>query len=388
MLSTRRHGRHRLARLSAVTVLAALAVTAAGPLGAAPAAAATTTFGSPLSVPATLNTAENLNYQGSNVALPGSVFHIYHDGADTALWNVALPGGTPAAPATGQVTQIRLEGCAEQPAGAPAPLTQIHFQDLVPTGGGGVRINLTTGAFDTPVCGVGGASASTVTTYEPFNFCVAAGDYVDFNDEGGFVSSSSGPPPYPAGVPYRVIGSVAGATMDSFVRNSGTNNGTSISPSDSSYHDGFAANQNEELMLQATLGTGPDASPGCGGWKGLPGVGPGGSKPKPLPPLRVGAQTDGINQHGLAAVAMFCRLTAGCKGTLTLAVGAGAARLSHAAPTTVAFSIKGGTTVHLPVRVAKPIIALARKHRRGVAMNLTATVEGQAVSQTIVLRIF
>ena len=371
----------------ATTIAAALGALALSSAGASSASAATSIFGSPLSVPATLNTAEDLGYSGSNVALPGSTFHIAHDGADTALWNVAMPAGVPAAPATGQVTVIKLEGCAERPAGAPEPLVQIHFQDLVPTGDGGARINLTSGAYNLPVCGVGGASGSTVTTYEPFGLCVSAGDYVDFNDEGGFVPNDSGPPPYPAGVPYMVIGSVPGATMDSFVRNGGTNNGTTLSPGDTTYHDGFAANRNEELMLQATLATGPDAVPGCGGTKGVSPVALARAKAARAP-LRVGPQTDGINHRRLASVAMFCRLTAGCKGTLTLAAAAKSARLSHAKPIKLDFSILGGKTVHLPVRLPPAIVALARKHARGVTMRLTATVEGKPVSQTIVLRIF
>ncbi len=71
--------------------------------------AATMTFGSPLSVPATKDTANNLNYAGSNVSVPGSVFHIPHDGADTAPWNTQLASGVPSAPASGQVVSVSLE---------------------------------------------------------------------------------------------------------------------------------------------------------------------------------------------------------------------------------------------------------------------------------------
>ncbi len=91
-------------------------------------------------------------------------------------------------------------------AGGPAPLTQIHFQDLVPQPGGGAQVNVTTQPFDIPVCGAGGASGSTVTSYEPTNFCVNQGDYVDFNDEGGFEPAD--PLAYPSGVPYKVLGAV------------------------------------------------------------------------------------------------------------------------------------------------------------------------------------
>ena len=52
--------------------------------------AALTTFGSQLSVPATKDTAHDLAYTGADVPLPGSIFHVPHDGADTALWNASL----------------------------------------------------------------------------------------------------------------------------------------------------------------------------------------------------------------------------------------------------------------------------------------------------------
>jgi hypothetical protein len=304
-------------RLRSVGVLS-LMLAAGGVVAAAPdAGAVTTTFGSALAVPATENTAENLDYSGSNVALPESTFHVAHDGADTALWNVQLTSGSPNAPASGQITSVGLEGCAQSK--GPAPLTQIHFQDLRPQSGGAVQVNVTSQAFEIPVCGQG-ASGSTVTTYQPTNFCVTQGDFVDFNDEGGFVPNPAGPPPYPSGVPYMVIGAVSGSTMDSFVRNGGVNNGATFSPGDTTYHDGFAPNSGEELMLQATLATGPDASPLCpGGTKGV-------STRKPPPPHPVfptvtlpGPQLDGVNSHGIVQVAVFCHASSGpCEGALTL----------------------------------------------------------------------
>ena len=224
--------------------------------------AAVTTFGSPLSVPATLNTAENLNYRGTYTPVPpapdapNGLFHTYHYGADTALWNVAQASGVPSAPAAGQAVKVSLEGCARPAAGGPPPLTQIHFQDLSPLPGGGAKVNVSSQPFDIPVCGQNGAGGSTVTTYEPTNLCVSQGDYVDFNDNGGYVENV-----YRSGVPYQVIGSVHGSTMDSFIRNQGTGNGATLSSFDTTANDGFAANPNEELMLQVTLGTGSDATP-------------------------------------------------------------------------------------------------------------------------------
>ena len=62
---------------------------------------------------------------------------------------------------------VGLEGCARQPAGAPAPLTQIHFQVLSPLPDGGAQVVLTSQAFEIPVCGAGGASGSTVSSLLP-----------------------------------------------------------------------------------------------------------------------------------------------------------------------------------------------------------------------------
>src|SRR5690242_4515844 len=58
--------------------------------------AAVSTFGSPLSVPATLNTAVNLGYSGTDTQVlpspeaPTGVYHTYHFGTDGAFWNQAL----------------------------------------------------------------------------------------------------------------------------------------------------------------------------------------------------------------------------------------------------------------------------------------------------------
>ncbi|MGA8365506.1 MAG: hypothetical protein WB709_13450 [Solirubrobacteraceae bacterium] len=334
--------------------------------------AATLTFGSPLAVSASKDTANDLNYQGSNVPLPGSVFHIPHDGADGALWNVQLPTGDPTAPEGGQVVSVRLEGCAKS--NGPAPLTQIHFQSLAPLAGGGAKVALTSQAFDIPVCGVGGASGSTVSAYDPINLCVAQGDYVAFNEEGGFVGAQNGPPPYPAGVPYMVIGGMTGATMDSFIRNNGVGNGATFSPTDATNHDGFASNPGEELMLQATLATGPDATPICpGGTKGLPPPGSARTSHRHVfPTLTIPTpQLDGMNIRGVVQVAIYCHSASTCTGTITLhskphhgshAIWLGAARFVVGAHRT------GKARVHLS--------ALARRMVRHTTGGLAVQVTG------------
>lgn len=343
------------------------------------ASAAITTFGSPLSVPATLNTAENLNYEGTDTPLPGYVFHTPHSGADTALWNTSLAASQVGAPADGQVVKVSLEGCAQPAANGPAPLTQIHFQVLSPQPDGGAKVELTSGPFDIPVCGPGGASGSTVSTYEPINLCVSAGDFVAFNDEGGYVENV-----YRSGVPYQVIGSMQGSTMDSFLRGNGTGNGATFSPSETSNMEGFAVNRNEELMLQATLGTGPDARYVC----------PGGTKEAPPAPRPTWAarekakallelvallrQHDGVNHARIVSVALYCRLAPRCVGTAVLSSANGRLRYGSAH-----FSVAGKGTAHVSVRLSRAAMAQLRKHHGHLTTRLTVTVDGKVAHQTV-----
>ncbi len=336
--------------------------------------AAISTFGSPLAAPATLNTAENLNYKGTDTAVlpttenPSGNVHTYHYGADTAIWNVALANGMPTAPATGQAVKVALEGCAQPSQGGPPPLTQIHFQSLSPLPGGGAKVNLSSQPYDIPVCGSGGASGSTVTTYEPVNLCVSQGDYVAFNDEGGFVEHS-----YQSGVPYKVLGAVPGSSFDSFIRGGGTNNGDSFPSSDTTTMDGFANNPNEELMLQATLGTGPDATPACGGTKGVP---------VPISasvPLRVSPQTDGVNRHRIVSIAVYCRISPECKGVATLSLGKGQYGSKE-------FALPRNKTSHLPIRISSKLVTMIRRHH-GVSATLTATTNGKTITQKVGIKI-
>jgi hypothetical protein len=358
--STSTQRKRRATLLGCLVAMLALLVPAA-------ATAKITTIGSPLSTPATLNTAENLGYPGVNTDVPPSpeapngVAHTFHFGADTAIWNVSKP-----VPATGQAKKVELEGCAKQATNGPPPLTQIHFQDLSPQPGGGAKINITSQPFDIPVCGVGGASGSTVSTYEPINLCVSAGDYVDFNDEGGFNGQF-----YRSGVGYQVLGSARGSTLDSFISGGGTNNGALLSPAVTSAMEGFSASEGQELMLRVTLATESDATHICPGGKG--------GLPPALAPIRVSPQTDGVNHSRIVAVAMFCRVTP-CKGIATLT-------LNHKAYGRSGFELVPNRTVHLPIRVNSELVQMIRR-QNGVSATLDAEVNGETTTQTVVVKIF
>jgi hypothetical protein len=347
-------------------------------LTASPSSAAVSTVGSPLSVPATLNTSDNLNYGGTNTAVPPTpeyptgVVHTAHYGADTVLWNSQMAHGETVMPESGQALKVSLEGCAVPAPGGPPPLTQIHFQTLSPLANGGARVDLSSQPFDIPVCGVGGASGSTVSTYEPINLCVRRGYYVALNTEGGFV-----PGAYRAGVPYRVLGSVGGSTVDSFIRGNGTGNGALLSALDSTAMDGFAASTNEELMLQVQLGTGHDARYVC----------PGGSRDAAptLAPFRVSRQTDGVNHARIVSVAVYCRPAGGCSGNASLTVGGAGSAATSVGSTSL--NLPGNKTSHVPIRVSPALMTMIRRHH-GVATNFVANVNGQTLTQTVTVKIF
>jgi hypothetical protein len=359
-----------LCRLTPGLLLAALLTTFAPSASSA----GVMTFGSPLSVPATLNTAEDLSYPGTNTPVPpapdapNGIFHTFHYGADTALWNFSQAAGETRVPVTGQAVKIELEGCAQPVSGGPHPLTTIHFQTLTPLPGGGAKVDITSQGFDIPVCGEAGAGGSTITTYLPINLCVREGDFVAFNDSGGYVPSV-----YRSGVPYEVLGAVHGATTDSFIKDQGTGNGTVLSPATTSANDGFAANRNEELMMRVTLGTGANATYICAG--GTAG------RPAPLPPLKVRPQTDGVNHSRRIAVAVYCRPASGCRGLASLALAGRTASYGRAG-----FSIPGNKTSHVPIRVSPRLMGLIRRNH-GVSAVVTAVMGGKAFSQTILVKI-
>ena len=161
--------------------------------------------------------------------------------------------------------------------------------------------------------------------------------------------------------------------MASFIRDGGTGNGATMSPSYTAAGEGFAYNDNEALMMQVTLGTGPNARYVCpGGTKGAPRV---------LPPITVHPQTDGINHERIVAVAIYCRLKPSCNGLATLSW-----RGKRVSTRVVPFSVPGDTTSHLPIRLVPSMMGLTRKHN-GVATKITAVVGGQTFSQTVSVKI-
>jgi hypothetical protein len=346
---------------------------AAGLAWPAPGRAAIVTFGSTLAAPATLAEAH---------------------GADAAFWPAAIAGGpTFQAPASGQIVAIRLKGIAQantQP-GASPPLTQVHFQDLRPQPNGAVQVVVTTGAFNVPAAG----DPNQVSTFQPVNFCVAQGDFVDFNDEGGF-----DPTFYPNGVPFQVFGRVAGSDTNFFTQNAGTLNGATFAPTPPS----GGTLQGEELLLQVDLATGPDATPlcpggGAGGAKGNSGgagASPASGAPAGggfasiygtnAPSLLVPSQTDKVSRTGAFSASLLCHSPAPCMGGATV-FSAPTIVMPPAAPTgpplaTANFSIPAGQTGMVPMQITNStILKKLRKRKKRVTVSLyTLATSGTATS--------
>ena len=184
---------------------------------------------------------------GSNLRRPATLSEAR--GPDAAFWNVAGAARGNAVPADGQITKLKLKGIAvrSKRRGAPRPRTEFHFQVLHPNGDGSVSVSLSTNPMHLPA----GGNPNHVSSYRPRGYlCVKRGDYVDFNDEGGFV-----PGYYPNGVPYKVFASNPRVVSNVFSEDNGTNIGAIFTGS---------ARQGEELLLQAVLATGRNASPVCG----------------------------------------------------------------------------------------------------------------------------
>jgi hypothetical protein len=213
--------RRRFAVAAGLIVVAACAVPVA-------AQAALVTFGSSLGAPASVSLAHPV---------------------DTAFWSTAVSGGGAVrAPRAGQIVTVRVRGCARRGSGGQQPVAEVHFQVLGPSGSA-VKVKLTSGPFQLPVCG-GAVSGATVSSFHPVGLCAARGDYVAFNDVGGY-----SPAGFPGGTPFEVFAPQAGAATSSNTGAGATNNGNVLHGS---------AHRGLELLMQLVLGTGANGR-GCPG---------------------------------------------------------------------------------------------------------------------------
>lgn len=280
------------ARHTTVAFALAIALLALTP---ASGAAAVTTFGSDLTAPAGAVEARQ---------------------ADTAYWQAAFADGrSPVAPVAGRITSFRVKGIAlsSPVAGVPGGETDFHLQALRARPDGTLQILRTSQNFNLPSRG---ADPQTVTSYAPENFCVDAGDVLAFNTVGGWDAIATGNGPYPNGTPLQIFASVPGAVVAEFTGADRTNNGDVVTP-------GTLRGQNRELLMQLSVGTGPDAGPCASATAGTP---PAATAPPPPPAApkvqlaRLGRQRVTVSSKGRFTVSLLCRSgPARCVGTLRAA---------------------------------------------------------------------
>jgi hypothetical protein len=186
-------------------------------------------------------------------------------GADALFFNTLIDGAPGAMPTDGQVTLVRVKGSVlDSPSlrrNPHAPDPQFHFQVIHPIGGGRFKVMLSSAPFRLPVVTVARdgslqGNPQALNSYSPVNLCVRKGDYVDFNDIGGSEWSWGAL----NGMHVQAFSRTPSSTIGFYTRSNGTNINSVWAPQ--------AYQQGEELLMQARLSTGPDATDFCpGGFK-------------------------------------------------------------------------------------------------------------------------
>jgi hypothetical protein len=308
---------------------------------------------------------------GSNLAAAANYAEAHP--VDTAFWQTSYPdGGTTRVPADGQIRSVRIKGIAlSNPiAGVPGGETMFHIQVAAPQPDGRFQVRNpggTSGAFFLPEKG---ADPQKVTEYLPENLCARQGDIVDFNTVGGWDNGSG---LYPNGTPIQIFSRIPNAVMSEFTAPDKTNNGDFFTPT---AVPGF------EVLMQMTVGTGPDGTGLCpGGASVSPSLPPPPGSPPPAPPPPAAppiqkasipaSQRVTVSRTGKLSVSLFCRKgPARCAGTLRVETRDAKAKLLASAKFDVASATTGRATLHLN-RSGRT--RLTARGRRGLPVKLVAT---------------
>jgi hypothetical protein len=265
---------------------------------------------------------------GSDLSKPANLTRTY--GADSAFWQTAIDGDPSRgiAPADGQVTIVNLKGTGPA-GGAASPNNQFHFQVLHPVGGGAVRVDLSSEAYYMPANG----SPTDIKSFKPVNLCIHKGDYVDFNNVGG------------GGVPWTVFSRDPDSMTEWYSKDNGTKNGAVFSPLE---------HQQEELLLQAAVASGPDATDIC----------PGGYMQHVFTGAKViGGQTAILRTRTRSAkVKVLCPGPSygSCKGVLSLDATFGNRNILVGS---TSFNVKPGYTTSVEVKMTKQTVKIVQKAR-------------------------
>ncbi len=274
------------------------------------------------------------------------------DPNDWGAWNTTLASQLLVqSPVQGEVNVVRLKGRVNPSAATSrAPDVVMHAQVLRPNPDGSVTVPAGGTSRNLPLPFGGDPQQISTFTRSQIDMpdgtdgkggsrlCIQKGDYIALATSGGYGGPMNGYPEgsYPDGAQFQMFASVAGSAANVFLSGKGQGNGDGTT---------FTGPRGDgaQLLLQATIGTGPDARYTCQ----TPEEQHGGTTPGPGTPA-VGKVT--IRHSGTprihksrVKIAVACGSEGPCDGTLTLTNRRrkyGSAKLALAAGATAKVSIK------------------------------------------------
>jgi hypothetical protein len=281
---------------------------------------------------------------GSDLSKPANVMEAH--GADALFFNTSIDGAAGSMPADGQITLIRVKGSVlDSPTlrrNPEPPDPMVHFQSISPISGGLFHVNLSSAPFRLPIVtvlrdGSLRGNPQAVSGYAPVNLCVHRGDYVDLNDIGGSEWSWGGLD----GMHVQTFSRTPNTTIDWYTKNAGTNNGSDWLP---------APKQGQELLLQADLSTGPNATDFC----------PGGYKQHIFKGLGTGSTSSFSSRDNTVKLRGACPgpTYGACKGLMLLNATVGGRVVSLGG---AAFSVRPAYTSSIQVKLTAANAALLKK---------------------------
>ena len=231
--------------------------------------------------------------------------------SDSLFFNTSEGNGN-ASPITGQILEIRVKGTIVPQAGR-SNNSMWHSQVLSPQAGGLFHVDSSSQDLFFPV----GVPADTVSRFVPSTQCIGQGQYVDFNDVGGWDGNAA----QPTGTIYQIFQNRAGSSYDWYERDNGTNIGTTFNPNRRVFNraDGSPMSEQyegprtgKELMMQVVVGSGWDASNLC----------PGGLQGWEYQGVEVKDVSGKVYDDGVGHARLFCssNTKSFCKGTVRLEV--------------------------------------------------------------------
>ena len=226
--------------------------------------------------------------------------------ADTLFFNHTAKNST-MAPVSGEILAIRVKGRIVPKGSGKVDNNMWHSQVLRPNLDGTYTVDSSSQHLYFPV----GGSVNDVTTFVPSTQCIKQGQYVDFNNIGGWDGDMSDP----RGTQYQIFKSDSTSEAYWYEHDNGTNIGTTFGPNQRTRSDTGQSYPGrplaEELMMQIVVGTGFDSSNLCeGGLKGFEYSG-----------VAIPKTTFTVYDNGIAGARVACTSGRGfCEGTAHLSV--------------------------------------------------------------------